>query len=104
MSGHTVGDLIVDDGGSNCVGLFSKDTGAEIAYLSANAEYGSTLQGPEIDRANAARLARCWNTHDELVRALTDLVDCGAEAWGDDRPCVRVGRAALTRAQEADRG
>lgn len=34
----------------------------------------------------------------ELLEALIELADCGAEAWGEDRPCVRIARAAIAKA------
>ncbi len=30
--------------------------------------------------------------------ALIELADCGAEAWGEDRPCVKWARAAIAKA------
>lgn len=33
-----------------------------------------------------------------LLEALIELADCGAEAWGEDRPCVKWARAAITKA------
>jgi peptidoglycan hydrolase CwlO-like protein len=32
---------------------------------------------------------------ERLRSALVDLVEAGEEAWGDERPCVKFGRAAL---------
>lgn len=34
-----------------------------------------------------------------LVDALTDIVEAGEEAWGKDRPCVRIGKEAITAAR-----
>ena len=34
----------------------------------------------------------------DLLAALIELADCGAEAWGEDRPCVKLARAAIARA------
>ena len=34
----------------------------------------------------------------DLLEALIELADCGAEAWGEDRPCVKWARAAIARA------
>lgn len=60
MGRHTEGRLLVDDGGSDCIGLFAKDAGA-VCYLSAMAEAGYGLRGRETDEANAKRLAAAWN-------------------------------------------
>ena len=35
----------------------------------------------------------------ELLEALVDLADAGAEAWGEDRPCVEIARAAIAKAE-----
>ena len=34
----------------------------------------------------------------DLLEALIELADCGAEAWGEDRPCVKLARAAIAKA------
>lgn len=34
----------------------------------------------------------------ELLEALQEIADCGAEAWGEDRPCVRIARDAIAKA------
>lgn len=34
----------------------------------------------------------------ELLEALLELASAGAEAWGEDRPCVREARAAIAKA------
>lgn len=31
----------------------------------------------------------------QLEEALTDIVEAGEEAWGKDRPCVRIGKEAI---------
>lgn len=52
-------------------------------------------------KANAARLALCWNTHDELVAALRGALPylaaraTDAEGYG----LVRAARAALAKAE-----
>lgn len=35
----------------------------------------------------------------QLAEALTDIVEAGEEAWGKDRPCVRIGKEAITAAR-----
>ncbi len=32
----------------------------------------------------------------QLVEALEDLVEAGAEAWSEERPCVRIGKEVAT--------
>ncbi|MBP3980820.1 hypothetical protein J8G26_08780 [Acidovorax sp. JG5] len=34
-----------------------------------------------------------------LVEALVDLVEAGEDAWGDERPCVRIGKEEITTAR-----
>ena len=45
-------------------------------------------------KANARLIAAA----PELLEALIELADCGAEAWGEDRPCVRIARDAIAKA------
>ena len=52
-----------------------------------------TMRGNEW-KANARLIAAA----PELLEALIELADCGAEAWGEDRPCVRIARAAIAKA------
>lgn len=35
----------------------------------------------------------------QLVEALDDLAGAGEEAWGEERPCVRIGKMAITAAR-----
>lgn len=35
----------------------------------------------------------------QLVEALDDLAGAGEEAWGEERPCVRIGKEAITAAR-----
>lgn len=35
----------------------------------------------------------------EMLEALKELADAGGEAWGEDRPCVRDARAAISKAE-----
>ena len=36
---------------------------------------------------------------DELRDALIDIAEAGAEAWGEDRPCVRIALEAIAKAE-----
>lgn len=42
--------------------------------------------------------ARLMAAGPDLLEALIELADCGAEAWGEDRPCVKWARAAIAKA------
>lgn len=35
----------------------------------------------------------------QMLEALTDIVEAGEEAWGEDRPCVRIGKKEITAAR-----
>lgn len=35
----------------------------------------------------------------QLVEALEDLAGAGEEAWGEERPCVRIGKETITAAR-----
>jgi len=37
----------------------------------------------------------------QALEALEDLADCGAEAWSEQRPCVQIGREAITALKTA---
>ena len=52
-----------------------------------------TMRGNEW-KANARLIAAA----PELLESLIELADCGAEAWGEDRPCVRIARDAIAKA------
>jgi hypothetical protein len=66
------------------------------------------IQGGSIEAVQAAnqRLAaerdELRTQNQALLEALKELTDCGAEAWGEDRPCVREGRAAIKLAEGKD--
>jgi hypothetical protein len=54
---------------------------------------------PSCDEA-AAELRRLHAVNQELLEALIELTEAGAEAWGENRPCVRIGLAAIAKADE----
>lgn len=35
----------------------------------------------------------------QMLSALADLVEAGEEAWGEDRPCVRIGKVEIAAAR-----
>ena len=55
-------------------------------------------EAKEVDERNAV-IDRLRTQNQALAEALEELTDCGAEAWGEDRPCVQDGRAALAQAE-----
>lgn len=68
------------------------------------AEAYGTLDS-EYRRAEFARAieAEVRKQDDVLIRqmesALVDLVEAGEDAWGDERPCVRIGKEEITTAR-----
>ena len=65
--------------------------GLMLAMLAHSVNYPA-----QRDEANAN--ARLIAAAPELLEALIELADCGAEAWGEDRPCVRIARDAIAKA------
>ena len=57
-------------------------------------KWAETGLGEGEQEANARLIAAA----PELLDALIELADCGAEAWGEDRPCVRIARDAIAKA------
>lgn len=51
-------------------------------------------QSVDRNKANARLIAAA----PELLEALIELANCGADAWGEDRPCVADARAAIAKA------
>jgi len=48
----------------------------------------------DIQRANATLIAAA----PDLLDALQEITQCGAEAWGEDRPCVKWARSVILKA------
>jgi len=49
--------------------------------------------------AASAELRRLHAVNQKLLEALIELTEAGAEAWGENRPCVRIGLAAIAKAE-----
>lgn len=61
--------------------------GSDVAFTSAAFGNDETI-------ANARLIAAA----PDLLEALIELADTGAEEWGEDRPCVRWAYAAIAKA------
>lgn len=94
---HTKGEIEYSVVAVNAIDIVSKENEAEVVagIVSESDELGTA----EI--ANAYRLVKCWNCHDELVAALEDLFnDCRNVPMDDQRNKVmEQARAALTKAE-----
>ena len=88
---HTPGKLLPVPAGSVMAGysqshaLASPEHNTLIAGLFSDVKGGS-----EVAAANAARLARCWNTNDKLVQAL-----CAIANHSNDAFALKVARDVL---------
>ncbi len=95
---HTPGRLEVRIDDAECIHLSSEDYGG-IAMLHdpLAVEMGRTAEL----RANATRLAHCWNTHDALVEALGRILKTAyqgepSRGWHDDMErALQAARVAL---------
>ena len=67
---HTPGELKSNECWTDESVLLFPDTASEPGGMIAEV-YGEDMAHA---KANAARLVLCWNTHDQLVEALTNLV------------------------------
>jgi hypothetical protein len=66
---------------------------AELRRLSAIGDEWARLSQDEGKADREIERLRAMNR--ELLEALIELTETGAEAWGEDRPCVRMGLAAI---------
>ena len=61
-------------------------------------EMAADAEARRVDELTALR-----KQDTELIRqmldALVDLVEAGEDAWGDERPCVRIGKEEITAAR-----
>jgi hypothetical protein len=53
----------------------------------------------EVPRRELLALVAAAEQRDALLAALKELADAGAEAWGEDRPCVRVALGLIVEAE-----
>jgi hypothetical protein len=107
MSGYTKGKLAVGKQ-EDCSVLIDAPNGD--ATLGSSAWYGiaavygcedDPYVGDKVMLANAARLVKCWNMHDDLIRALSDLLDDtqhkGHECGDSEENCPVLRAIALIR-------
>lgn len=106
QTAHTPGKLKIDGSSSICHG--HGDYGETLDLKISNDLICGVSDGynkpAEWQRANAARLVLCWNSHDELVAALND---CLSEIKIDRNPkfcrgLIHRAESTLANAQLAD--
>jgi len=114
MANHTEGLLEVDAVHGEamhelCLADPPEHAGNPVVIASFNDGEHLPISSKEAE-ANAKRAAACWNACDgiatkalkggiiaRLIADLTELADVGADAWGEQRPCVRVARETLAK-------
>ena len=80
-----------DDDGPGAFSIGDAPTARSANILCSRYEWPERA---EEMKANARLMAAA----PDLLEALIELADCGAEAWGEDRPCVKWARAAIAKA------
>ena len=92
MSKHTPGPWVV-------VGSRTKYVEARLvgSLMQEVAACGPTLADEGYGQQQEAN-ARLIAAAPDLLEALIELAACGAEAWGEDRPCVKWANAAIAKA------
>ena len=90
MSGHTSAPWHIQESDSEHFCLIGSNGNGGI--------YIAKVQGPQ-NRANAKRIVRACNSHDELVELLRDALEIMDEQLSGDCPDMLAGmRAAIARA------
>lgn len=76
-SKHTPGQVITTISGPVMAGYLQGHAIGSLEHNTLIAGVFSDVRGgPEVAAANAARLALCWNTHDEAVALLKECLSC----------------------------
>lgn len=88
---HTPRPWLFDEG-RDAITTHNRITNGETRIATVELGWAEPLESEQI--ANARLIAAA----PDLLEALIELADCGAEAWGEDRPCVKWARAAIARA------
>jgi hypothetical protein len=81
------------------------DYGNVIAEIPSVQPYCMGAKQKDIKRARVqAANANLIAAAPDLLAALEELAEAGAEAWGEQRPCVRIAMEAIKRATGAESG
>lgn len=88
---HTPGPWWPTDSGVRDRGGYIAHTNSVQRYEGQDERYSREVEQRAADKLLIAAAP-------ELLEALIELADCGAEAWGEDRPCVRIARDAIAKA------
>lgn len=71
----------------------------EVEFFAKDCEdVGIQVVFPGKSSARTRKNARLLAAATDLLEALQEIAACGAEAWGEDRPCVHIARAAIAKA------
>lgn len=97
MSNHTPGSWsVVEHDHVICVQTEAQN---KTKYgASRYAAIGGFDRSDQAQLAEARANARLIAAAPDLLEALIELADTGAEAWGEDRPCVRWAYVAIAKA------
>ena len=97
-----IANVVIEDGDLSHHELFQSLASPDVVLgLIKSLEHttmAAEAEAKEVDERNAM-IDRLCTQNQALAEALEELTDCGAEAWGEDRPCVQDGRAALKQAE-----
>jgi hypothetical protein len=108
---HTQGKMEADEFSLTLPSPRNNGRYLEIAYCSdAEDAKGNPVISDSERKANASRLALCWNMHDELIAALESVIDChetgilGQQGINGDRARSKLAqqaRAAIAKTKGA---
>lgn len=85
------------EGGDSIASVYGVPLHCRLEEIAADPRWSDGL-------ANARRLALCWNSHEELVAALCQMIDEFDHPYVDDRhPCSLNARALLAKIAAAEK-
>ena len=89
--------------------MTTKHTQGPFSVAETRHKYDIVIRGPKnepialvliagFSKKEGAANANLLAAAPDLLEALIELADCGAEAWGEDRPCVKWARVVIAKA------
>ena len=67
-------------------------------YIMRDAKYYN--EAPSLD--DAKLIVKAVNNHNALINVIRELVECGIEAWGEDRPVIQIAQELLNQLEKED--